>query len=165
MNKQRMIEWIATCDTGVSSMTMWSALMGVKRKKDLDIPKDNRDFRRCYDMVEYGHVTLDELQVVKKQYPWFAPVVDNWKEIMDILEGKNEFVRDANGNEELASRICNYALDSILVENPDLALRKRLDKEQKGDDAPDGISNVIEIKGDDAKKLVETLCGILYKGK
>lgn len=42
MNKQRMIEWIATCDTGVSSMTMWSALMGVKRKKDLDIPKDNR---------------------------------------------------------------------------------------------------------------------------
>jgi hypothetical protein len=32
MNKQRMIEWIATCDTGISSMTMWSALMGVKRK-------------------------------------------------------------------------------------------------------------------------------------
>ena len=70
---------------------------------------------------------------------------------------------DANGNEELASRICNYALDSILVENPDLALRKRLDKEQKGEDAPDGFSNVIEIKGDDAKKLVETICGILRK--
>lgn len=50
MNKQRMIAWIATCDTGVSSMTMWSALMGVKRKKDLDIPKDNRDFRRCFIM-------------------------------------------------------------------------------------------------------------------
>ena len=33
MNKQRMIEWIATCDTGISSMTMWSALMGVKRRK------------------------------------------------------------------------------------------------------------------------------------
>jgi hypothetical protein len=56
---------------------MWSALMGVKRKKDLNIPKDNSDFRRCYDMVEYGHVTLDELQAVKEQYPWFAPVVDN----------------------------------------------------------------------------------------
>lgn len=51
------------------------------------------------------------------------------------------------------------------VENPDLALRKRLDKEQKGEDAPDGFSNVIEIKGDDAKKLVETLCGILRKDK
>lgn len=71
-----MIEWIATCDTGGSSMTMWSALMGVKRKKDLNIPKDNSDFRRCYDMVEYGHVTLDELQAVKEQYPWFAPVVE-----------------------------------------------------------------------------------------
>lgn len=86
MNKQRMIEWIATCDTGISSMTMWSALMGVKRKKDLDILKDNSDFRRCYDMVEYGHVTLDELQVVKKQYPWFAPVVDNWKELSLLFE-------------------------------------------------------------------------------
>ena len=89
---------------------------------------------------------------------------EEYNEIMDILEGKNEFVRDANGNEELASRICNYALDSILVENPDLALRKRLDKEQKGEDTPD-VSNVIEIKGDDAKKLVDTLCGILRKDK
>lgn len=89
---------------------------------------------------------------------------EEYNEIMGILEGKSEFVRDANGSEELASRICNYALDSILVENPDLALRKRLDKEQKGEDAPD-VSNVIEIKGDDAKKLVETLCGILRKDK
>ena len=39
-----------------------------------------------YDMVEYGHVTLDELQVVKKQYPWFAPVVDNWKELSLLFE-------------------------------------------------------------------------------
>ena len=82
---------------------------------------------------------------------------EEYNEIMGILEDKSEFVRDANCNEELASRICNYALDSILVENPDLALRKRLDKEQ--------ISNVIEIKGDDAKKLVETICGILSKDK
>lgn len=89
---------------------------------------------------------------------------EEYNEIMGILEGKSEFVRDANGSEELASHICNYALDSILVENPDLALRKRLGKEQKGEDAPD-VSNVIEIKGDDAKKLVETLCGILRKDK
>lgn len=89
---------------------------------------------------------------------------EEYNEIMGILEGKSEFVRDANGNEELASRICNYALDSILVENPDLALRKRLDNEQKGEDTPD-VSNVIEIKGDDAKKLVDTLCGILRKDK
>ncbi len=60
--------------------------MGVKRKKDLNIPKDNSDFRRCYDMVEYGHVTLDELQAVKEQYPWFAPVVDNWKELSLLFE-------------------------------------------------------------------------------
>ena len=80
MDKQRMIEWIATCNTGVSSKTMWCALMGVKRKINLSAPRDNGDFRRCYDMVEYGHITLDELQIVKKQYPWFAHFVDNWEE-------------------------------------------------------------------------------------
>lgn len=34
MNKQRMIEWVATCDTGISSMTMWSALMGGGKAKE-----------------------------------------------------------------------------------------------------------------------------------
>ena len=86
MDKQRMIEWIATCNTGVSSKTMWCALMGVKRKINLSAPRDNGDFRRCYDMVEYGHITLDDLQIVKKQYPWFAPFVDNWKELSILFE-------------------------------------------------------------------------------
>lgn len=86
MNRQRMIEWIAIYDTGISSETMWSALMEVKRKANLNIPRDNSDFRRCYDMVEYGQVTLDELQVVKKQYPWFSPIVDNWKELSLLFE-------------------------------------------------------------------------------
>ena len=35
---------------------------------------------------------------------------EEYNEIMGILEDKNEFVRDANGNEELASRICNYEI-------------------------------------------------------
>ena len=86
MDKQRMIEWIATCNTGVSSKTMWCALMGVKRKINLSAPRDNGDFRRCYDMVEYGHITLDELQIVKKQYPWFAHFVDNWEELSILFE-------------------------------------------------------------------------------
>lgn len=81
-----MIEWIATCNTGVSSKTMWCALMGVKRKINLSTPRDNGDFRRCYDMVEYGHVTLDDLQIVKKQYPWFVPFVDNWGELSILFE-------------------------------------------------------------------------------
>lgn len=81
-----MIEWIATCNTGVSSKTMWCALMGVKRKINLSTPRDNGDFRRCYDMVEYGHVTLDDLQIVKKQYPWFVPFVDNWEELSILFE-------------------------------------------------------------------------------
>lgn len=90
---------------------------------------------------------------------------EEFNEVMDILERKNEFVRDANGNEKLTSHICEYALDSILVENPDLTLCKRLDKEQNGKDGSDGNSKVIEIKGDDAKKLIELLCGIFRKDK
>ena len=76
---------------------------------------------------------------------------EKYNEIMGILEDKSEFVRDANCNEELASRICNYALDSILVENPDLALRKRLDECKK--------------ERREFKKVIETIYGILYEGK
>lgn len=81
-----MIEWVGTHDTGISSMTMWCALMGVDRKEWTDIPYDNSDFRRCYDMVTFAKVSLEELQVVKKQYPWFAPIIDNWRELSLLYE-------------------------------------------------------------------------------
>lgn len=77
--------------------------MGVRRKVDLNIPRDNSDFRRCYDMVEYGQVTLDELQIVKNQYPWFAPFVDNWKELSLLFEeelDKRLYMRIRQLNEE-----------------------------------------------------------------
>lgn len=86
MDKQRMIEWVGTHDTGISSMTMWCALMGVDRKYDLNVPRDTSDFRRCYDLVVFGEVSLEELQEVKKKYPWYAPIVDNWKELAFLYE-------------------------------------------------------------------------------
>lgn len=86
MDKQKLIEWIGTYDTGISSKTMWCALMGVQSKVDLNVPRDVYDFVRCYDMVRMGNVTIKDLQVVKKQYPWFAPFVDNWKELSLLYE-------------------------------------------------------------------------------
>lgn len=88
MEKQKMIEWVGTCDTGISSMTMWCALMGVNGRKSLDLntPRDISDFRRCYDMVQMGEVTLNDMQAVKKQYLWFAPFIDNWKELALLFE-------------------------------------------------------------------------------
>ncbi len=88
MDKRKMIEWVGTQDTGISSMTMWCALMDVDGRNgiDADVPHDISDFRRCYHMVEYGKVTGSDLQKVKKQYPWFAPFVDNWRELSLFFE-------------------------------------------------------------------------------
>lgn len=83
-----MIEWVGTQDAGISSMTMWCALMGVDGREgvDADVPHDISDFRRCYNMVSFGKVLESELQKVKEKYPWFAPFVDNWRELSLLFE-------------------------------------------------------------------------------
>lgn len=81
-----MIEWVGTQNTGISSMTMWCALMGVEGRADVDVPHDISDFRRCHHLVEYARVTMSDLREVKRQYPWFAPFVDNWRELSLLFE-------------------------------------------------------------------------------
>ena len=39
-----------------------------------------------YNMVQMEGVSHNELHSVKKQYPWFAPFIDNWKELSLLFE-------------------------------------------------------------------------------
>lgn len=62
MNKTKMLQWIGTHHVGISSRTMWCALMGVANSETptyygFDTPYDWDDFSRCYDLVQYGEVT------------------------------------------------------------------------------------------------------------
>ena len=88
MNKTKMLEWIGTRHVGVSSRTMWVALMGVARgvndfNGDFDVPYDWDDFSRCYDLVTYGEVTKEELQKVVEVFPFYKPIIDRWDELVE----------------------------------------------------------------------------------
>ena len=88
MNKTKMLEWIGTRHVGVSSRTMWCALMGVARDGDscyagFDAPHDSDDFSRCYDLVTYGEVTKEELQKVVEAFPFYKPIIDRWDELVE----------------------------------------------------------------------------------
>lgn len=88
MNKTKMLEWIGTRHVGVSSRTMWCALMGVARDGDdcpagFDVPRDSDDFSRCYDLVTYGEVAKEELQKVVEAFPYYKPIIDRWDKLVE----------------------------------------------------------------------------------
>lgn len=88
MNKTKMLQWIGTHHVGISSRTMWCALMGVASSETpsyygFDVPHDWDDFSRCYDLVVYGEVTKEELQVVIEAFPFYKPIIDRWDELVE----------------------------------------------------------------------------------
>ena len=58
MDSQKMIQWIATHHVGISSKTMWSALMQVEIDPNVnyDVPYDVDDFSRCYDLYRFATI-------------------------------------------------------------------------------------------------------------
>lgn len=85
MNLQRMTEWIASHHVGISSKTMWSALMNVPCDRD-DYPYDADDFSRCYDLYKFAELTKENLQAVVVAYPYYAPIVERWDELCVLYE-------------------------------------------------------------------------------
>lgn len=87
MNKNKMIQWIGTHSVGVSSRTMWCALMGVANSETptycgFDVPYDGDDFSRCYDLVTFCEVEKEELQKVVEAFPYYKPIIDEWDNIV-----------------------------------------------------------------------------------
>lgn len=95
MNKDKMIEWIATHHVGVSSKTMWTGLMGVSSKPQypfvsFDIPYDSDDFSRCYDLVKFCEVDPEnDFPKILQCFPWFAPIIRNWRRLVEMYEAED----------------------------------------------------------------------------
>lgn len=99
MNKTKMLKWIGTHHVGISSRTMWCALMGVANSGTptyygFDTPHDWDDFSRCYDLVVYGEVAKEELQMVVDAFQFYKPIIDRWDELVEAylsVGGKGVF--------------------------------------------------------------------------
>lgn len=88
MNKDKMTEWMATHNTGASSITMWAALAGIKPTKIwFGIPYDADDFSRCYDLVKFCEISPDEdLPKILQVFPMYAPIIREWHRLSELFE-------------------------------------------------------------------------------
>lgn len=87
MNYNKMLEWIGTHHVGISSRTMWCALMGIANNETptyygFDFPRDADDFSRCYDLVTFCEVEKEELQKVVEAFPYYKPIIDEWDNLV-----------------------------------------------------------------------------------
>lgn len=95
MDVHEMIAWIVSGDTGISSKTIWAALMGVPyttydgRPAD-DIPYDTGDFGRCYRLVKRCDITKDELKEVVAVHKDWKPIIDNWDKLCSLYENNED---------------------------------------------------------------------------
>ena len=83
-----MIEWIGCHNVGISSRTMWCAIMGVKCR-EADTPRDADDFSRCYDLYKFSELTQADLQKVANRYPYWRPIIGQWDELCEMYVAKN----------------------------------------------------------------------------
>lgn len=112
MNKDKMIEWIGTHRIGVSSKTMWVALMcnpqSVERIcLNYDVPYDADDFSRCYDLYKFAELNLNDLRKIVSVFPYWKPIIDEWHHleaaflrgtgVWDILNSKYDEVMYLKG--------------------------------------------------------------------
>lgn len=95
---------------------------------------------------------------------------EEYDEMMKIIESTDEVVRN---DKEIEKANCVLIIDKLLRDNENLALRKRMEREEEtlnngeGDGDNDCDSNVkcIEIKGNVAKELFEKIASLADNGK
>lgn len=82
---KKALEWIVGDDTGISSKTIWSVMMGVAIDR-ADKPYDPSDFGRCYRLLKLIPEWRNRLEEVSKTYPQWKGLVENWSELEALWE-------------------------------------------------------------------------------
>lgn len=79
--------WLRNGDTGVSSETIWSVMMGQRPPKyGADVPHDPSDFGRCYRLLKVMPSWRQRMIEVAVKYPEWRFLVDAWDELTALYE-------------------------------------------------------------------------------
>jgi hypothetical protein len=85
------IKWLLSGDTGISSETILSAALGIKRDSSFhdDAPHDNSDFGRCYRLLrDIPQLREPAFEKLKKRPEWRGLIAE-WDALSDMhKEGK-----------------------------------------------------------------------------
>jgi len=74
------LNWITGSDTGTSSKTIWSVMMGT-RLDHSGRPYDSADFGRCYRLLKSVPEWKHRLSEVSDRYKEWIPIIREWGRI------------------------------------------------------------------------------------
>lgn len=78
--KKEYMQWMSGRDTGISSETIMSAILGIDYNRP-DVPYDAADFGRCARMLEQFPELRKELKLVSDKHKIWIPFIDCWKQL------------------------------------------------------------------------------------
>lgn len=81
---QKIIEWLANGDTGLSSETMAFMALGVVKKWSAH-PHDPSDFNRCLMLLEAEPMVRDSFPKLRELSPQWAVIIDHWDELRELF--------------------------------------------------------------------------------
>lgn len=82
----RVGQWLASGNTGMSSLTMAAIAMGAE-KGDFHVPCDQADFGRCLALLKKVPEIKYQFPQIAWYCPAFGPILKRWKELSDLYEG------------------------------------------------------------------------------
>ena len=85
----KVIAWLLSGETGVSSETIVSAVLGIEYE-GASPPQDSGDFGRCLELLTRIPELRPQLGKVAEAYPDWAPLVKRWRELEYIYHEEVE---------------------------------------------------------------------------
>lgn len=85
-------DWLKSSDTGVSSLTIWSVMVGIDPPRDYwgpDVPYDPDDFGRCHRLLKRFPAWRDRLGEVAAAHPEWGPLVREWGALAKMYEAEH----------------------------------------------------------------------------
>lgn len=87
--KDKILEWFANGETGISSKAMARAIAGIKPDKERDCsgdhPRDPADFKRCVKLLEAVPEARQHMNEVAKLSDVWALLVEHWVELEELF--------------------------------------------------------------------------------
>ncbi len=83
--------WMHGCDTGVSSLTIFSVMTGRNTLGvwSPNVPMDHADFGRCFRLLKKFPAWRERLGEVAEKYPDWKELVEHWSEFERLYTDKN----------------------------------------------------------------------------
>lgn len=86
-DERRIIEWLATGRTGVSSESIAFRALGTQRAHESH-PWDVDDFRRCVRLLEFAPNAIEGLRALADTSRQWARLADKWDEIAECMNAE-----------------------------------------------------------------------------